>query len=557
MQRRNSLSLMGIVAARMVLWAGTVTGAEVARAAGRPNLVLIMADDMGFSDIGCYGSEIKTPNLDKLAGDGVRFRRFYNGARCCPSRASLLTGLYAHQAGMGGMEPDRKVPGYRGNINKQCVTIAEAMKTNGYSTYMSGKWHLTRHAKAWEPETPKFNWPRQRGFDKFYGIIGGADDYFAPRGLVRENTSIGQEAKDDPDYYFTDAVSDSAVGYINDHCKNSPDKPFFSYVAYTAPHWKLMALERDIAKYKGRYDEGWDVLRKERHERMIKMGIIDKKWPLSPRDERVLPWKDATASAVGGKVEEALKITGVSLQSEMARKMEVYAAMIDNMDQGIGRIVKALEKNGQLENTLILFLSDNGGCDEWGTYGFGWNRMKKNKALAGMRGTSISYGPAWAHVSNTPFRWYKLYVHEGGISTPLIAHWPARIKDKGAFRDQVGHIMDVMPTFIDAAGGKYPTEYDGNKIHPMEGVSLLPALAGKDLTRKAPIFWEHIGGRAVRDGKWKLVSLRGTPDEWELYDIEADRTEMNNLAEAHPELVARMAAAWHAWAKRCNVVPRN
>jgi arylsulfatase len=290
---------------------------------------------------------------------------------------------------------------------------------------------------------------------------------------------------------------------------------------------------------------------------MIRMGIVKKKWPLSPRDRRVLPWDRAKASTVGGRIEEALKVTGGTLQAEMARKMEVYAAMIDCMDQGIGRIVDALKKNGKLDNTLILFLSDNGGCDEWGTYGFGWNRLKQNKAPAGTRRSSISYGPAWAHVSNTPFRWYKLYVHEGGIATPLIAHWPARIKDRGALRHDVSHIIDVMPTCIEAAGGTYPREYAGNTIQPMEGVSLMPVFAGRALKRKGPIFWDHIGNRAVRDGKWKLVSLKRNKDRWELYDMEADRTEMNDLAEEHPDIVERLDAAWQAWAKRCNVFPRR
>ena len=523
---------------------------------GPPNLVLIMADDMGFSDIGCYGSEIKTPNLDALAANGLRFTHFYNGARCCPSRAALLTGLYAHQAGMGEMEPDRKVPGYRGNINKQCVTIAEAMKTNGYATYMSGKWHLTRNSKA-QTEADKFNWPLQRGFDRYYGIIGGAASFFEPKTLTRDNEGIDDEPKNDPAYYFTDAISDSAVAFINDHCRNAPDKSFFSYVAYTSPHWPLMARDRDIAKYKGRYEAGWDTLRKERHERMITLGIIDRNWPLPPRDARVLPWAEAEASAVGGPVEEALKSTGGTLRAEMARKMEVYAAMIDCMDQGIGRIVDALKKNGRLDNTLILFLSDNGGCDEWGTYGFGWERLKDNQALAGTRDSSISYGPAWAHVSNTPFRWYKLYVHEGGIATPLIAHWPARIKDKGALRRQVSHIIDVMPTFIQAANAAYPAEYAGNRIQPMEGVSLIPAFDGEALQRKGPLFWEHIGNRAVRDGKWKLVSLKRNDNRWELYDMEADRTEMNDLAGKHPDIVGKLDAAWQAWATRCNVLPNG
>ena len=511
-----------------------------------------MADDMGFSDIGCYGSEIETPNIDKLAAGGLRFTQFYNGARCCPTRAALLTGLYAHQAGMGGMEPDRKIPGYRGNINKQCVTLAEALKLAGYSTFMTGKWHLTNRRTA-RTEEDKFYWPCQRGFDRFFGTIAGAGSFFQPATLTRDNENIEQTAREDPDFYYTDAISDHAAGFIREHVAADAARPFFLYVPYTAPHWPLHARDRDIAKYRGRYDRGWDVIRKERHQRMINMGLIDPKWTLPERDKRVLAWDEVDKKKVGGKVEEALDKVNRTLKEEMARKMEVYAAMIDSMDQGIGRIVETLTELGQLDNTLVIFLADNGGCDEWGTYGFGWNRLIANGADAGTRDSSISYGPAWAHVSNTPFRWYKLYTHEGGISTPLIAHWPARIKDHGKLRSQLGHIIDVMPTLLEVAGGEYPRQHAGEKIWPMEGKSLVPALDNKPVEREC-LFWEHIGNRAVRQGKWKLVARRPT-GPWQLYDMEADRTETNDLSQKHPEKVKELAEKWDAWAKRANVMP--
>jgi arylsulfatase A-like enzyme len=553
--RRDFLRTVGLGVAVFAL-SGFATAQLNSTASGkRPNIVLIMADDMGFSDIGCYGSEIETPNLDKLAGNGLRYTQFYNGARCCPTRASLLTGLYAHQAGLGEMEPDRKHPGYRGVINHQCVTLAEALRFNGYETHMAGKWHLTNKKNAQKAEDLA-TWPRGRGFDHFYGIIGGASDYFTPEGLTRGVENIEQEAKDQDDYYFTDAVSDNSATFIREHSQKKPDTPFFSYVAYTAPHWKLQAKDVDIAKYEKRYVKGWDVLREERHKRMLKMGIVEKKWALSERDPLVPAWDEVEKAELPEKVTKALEKSGRGIKEEMARKMAVYAGMIDCMDQGIGRIVKALKETGQLDNTLILFLADNGGCNEWGTYGFGWNRQIDNGVLAGRKGSSISYGPCWANPSNTPFRRYKLDTHEGGISTPLIAHWPKGIKSQNEFRYQMSHIIDIMPTCIDVAGGRYPKEYAGNIIQPMEGMSLVPSFdANKPLEREY-LCWEHIGGRAIRMGKWKLVAHRES-SPWELYDIEADRTELHDLATKQPQRVAKLEKVWTEWATRCNVLPLN
>jgi arylsulfatase len=521
----------------------------------RPNIVLIMADDMGYSDIGCYGGEIRTPNLDGLAADGLRFTQFYNTARCCPTRASLMTGLYQHQAGVGHMMEDKGYEAYRGDLNNRCVTIAEVMKLADYSTYMAGKWHVTRYRG---PEGPKHNWPRQRGFDRFFGTIHGAGSFYDPCSLTRDNTQIPPG----DDFYYTNAISDNAVKYIREH---EADNPFFMYVAYTATHWPMHALPEDIAKYKGLYGGGWDALRAERHKRMIEMGIVDEKWKLTPRDKAVPPWTEAKDKAW------------------FARRMEVYAAMLDCMDQGIGRIVEQLKKSGQLDNTLIFFLADNGGCaEEYGSRGkikpdpskpVVLKPMDKDELQPDMRpkvtrdgrpvrtgrgvmpgpaDTYIAYGKPWANASNTPFRLYKHWVHEGGISTPLIAHWPARIKARYELRRQPGHLIDIMATCVDVAGAEYPSEYKGNKIIPAEGKSLVPAFDNKPIQREA-IYWEHEGNRAVRQGKWKLVSRH--PGKWELYDIEADRTELTNLAQKHPQKVKQLKALYESWAARCDVQP--
>jgi arylsulfatase len=518
-----------------------------------------MADDMGFSDIGCYGGEIHTPNLDRLAVNGLRLTQFYNTARCCPTRASLLTGLYPHQAGIGHMTDDKGLEGYRGNLNNNCVTIAEVLKQSGYATYMSGKWHVTRHRG---PEGPKHNWPIQRGFDRFYGTIHGAGSFYDPCTLTRDNTQI---APDSDDYYYTDAISDNAVKFIAKHKTGDKDKPFFLYVAYTSPHWPMHARDKDIARYKDRYDKGWDALRAERHKRMIRMGIVDGKWQLTPRDSGVPAWEEAAD------------------KDWHIRRMEVYAAMVDCMDRGIGRIVEQLKRSDAFENTLVLFLADNGGCaEEHGSRGpvrpgsaedlplkpMAPGELQPDMkpkytrdgrpvrtgygVMPGPADTYVAYGKPWANASNTPFRRYKHWVHEGGIATPLIAHWPAQIKTRGKLRNQPGHVIDLMATCVDVAGTQYPAEYKGHKITPLEGKSLVPAFAGKAIEREA-IYWEHEGNRAVRRGKWKLVAKN--KGDWELYDMEADRTELNDLAQKHPKIAEQLAAMYEGWAKRSNVAP--
>ena len=516
----------------------------------KPNVILILNDDMGYSDIGCYGGEVLTPNLDGLAENGLRYTQFYNTARCCPSRASLMTGMYPHQADIGEMVRNDDVDGYRGDLNPNTVTIAEALKIGGYTTYMSGKWHLSSEVEA---DGPKHSWPNQRGFDDFYGIITGAASYYQPRTLTRNNVSIEPEGDD---YFFTDAISNEAVQQIKEHSADNNESPFFQYVAYTAPHWPLHAHEEDIEKYKGRFDRGWDVLREQRFKRMGEMGILNNNLNLSPRDSSVGSWESQEN------------------KEWEARRMEVYAAQIDRMDQGIGHIIKALKSTGQHDNTIIIFLADNGGCaEELGGGSDSWvKKMVGSKPYIGTlktrRGENIrfgnapdiipggeetycSYGIPWANVSNTPFREYKHWVHEGGIATPFIVHWPEGLKAKGELRHQAAQLPDVMATFLDICGVDYPETYEGKNIKPLEGVSLVSTFTNKPHGRKV-LYWEHEGNRAVRKGKWKLVAKKNQP--WELHNMDEDRCELVDLAEKHQDIVEELISLYDVWAKRCDVL---
>lgn len=519
--------------------------------ARKPNIVLILNDDMGYSDIGCYGGEIETPNLDRLARNGLRFSQFYNTARCSPSRASLLTGLHPHQTGIGVLTYDMGPEGYAGDLNDRCVTIPEALKASGYRAYMSGKWHVSSNLVE-----PTGSWPLQRGFDDFYGTIIGAGSFYDPNTLTRGNQNVEHEAKEDDSFFYTDAISDQAVRQILEHQQREPARPFFQYVAYTAPHWPLHAHDSDIAKYKGRFDKGWDALREERLQRLVASGLLDQAWQLTPRDETQPPWTDAQH------------------RDWLLRCMEVYAAQIDRMDQGIGRIIAALERSGQLDNTLIVFLSDNGACaediPEDVTIDELVNKLRIARShtrqgaevrfgndptlMPGPEDTYQSYGTAWANLSNTPFRLYKHWIHEGGIATPLIFHWPDGIAERGAIRHSPGYLPDIMATILDITGTGYPAQHNGKPIEPLQGSSLAP-LFSAELPQRPPMFWEHEGNAAVRMGRWKLV--KKFPGDWELYDMETDRTELHDLAGRHPERVAQMAAEYDAWAERCGVIPRD
>jgi len=569
----------------LCLLAAGFTVSSAADPAARPNIILIMSDDMGFSDIGCYGGEIKTPNLDSLAAEGIRFTQFYNTGRCCPTRGSLLTGLYPHQAGIGHMTSDYGLPQYQGELNRQCLTIAEALKPAGYRSYMSGKWHVTPYVGTRE-DPDRSNWPRQRGFDRFYGTIHGAGSFYDPNSLTRDNTHITPDndpeysPADGRDWYYTDAISDNASRYIRDHARNNADQPFFTYVAYTAAHWPMHALPEDIAEYDGKYDDGYSPVREARIKKLKQLQLLPDHWQVSPQ---VGDW-----SAIEKKEWESAC-------------MEVYAAMVDVMDRGIGRIVDTLKETGQYENTLIMFFQDNGGCAE--TFGRGklvgplerpsaptlppmavdqlqtemippqsrdgYPLRRGDGVMPGPPETEIGYGRNWANVSNTPFREYKHWVHEGGISTPLIVHWPrgyAKVGpklgpnlsnpggDQGLLYTSPAHLIDLMATALDLSGAEYPLTYKGEKLIPVEGVSLATAFSGEPLKRGKPIYWEHEGNRAVRDGKWKLVA-KGVDGPWELYDMEKDRTEMNDLSATHPDIANKMAEQYQTWASERGVVP--
>lgn len=540
----------------------------------QPNILVILADDMGYSDIGCYGGVIETPILDSLAHNGLQYMQFYNTARSCPSRASLLTGLHPHQAGMGHMTIDRGEDGYRGGLNNHCVTLGEVLQLAGYETYAVGKWHVSLKQEA---DSPNYNWPLQRGFDHFYGTIQGGGSYFDPSSLCRGNTFITPE--NDPVYhptrfYYTDAIGDNACMFLTEHRKTQKNKPFFMYLAFTAAHWPLHVPEEDIKPYKGKFDEGWDVIRQKKYEDMVRKGIIDSEWKLS-EDPEIPKW-----------VNERYK-------NFEARCMEVYAGMVSNMDRNIGKVIEILKQTGQYENTIIFYLQDNGGCaepmgrqraafqvpipqganmrpmaaDELQTRLIpfktrGGCPVWQGRILPGGADTYVAYGQSWAWVSNTPFREYKHWVHEGGISTPLIVHWPAGIKNsKNNKRQMPGQLMDIMATCVELSGVNYPSTFKGQEIRPCEGRSLVASFKKDRPGDNRYLYWEHEGNRAIRNGKWKLVYKAGTATKeipwsfWELYDLSHDRTETHNIAAQNPKRVAEMAAKWDEFAERCHVKP--
>ena len=511
----------------------------------RPNIVLILADDLGFSDIGCFGGEIPTPNLDALAADGVRLTQFYNTARCSPSRASLLTGLHPHQTGVGILTRDDRPAGYAGTLNEECVTVAEVLGDAGYATHMAGKWHVSGRIRE-----PNGTWPTRRGFDRFYGTLDGGGSYFAPP-AVFDGEEVVEPAED---FYYTDAIARFAAEAIHDHVRERPDQPFFSYVAFTAPHWPLQAPESAIEQHAGRYDDGWTRAREARVHRQRELGLFGESDLIeSEVDPRVPSWDNGDE------------------QGWQARRMEVYAAQVALMDEGIGRILRTLEHAGVAENTCVIFLSDNGGCAEEILPGGG--RLPFARTLAngvpiafgntsdvwpGAVDTFASYGRAWANVSNAPFREYKHWVHEGGISTPFIVRWPSGVPETSAIRDHPHQLTDVMATFVEMAGAAYPEEREGLPVVGLEGASMLSTWRGENEGLDAgerTLFWEHEGNAAVRRGQWKLV--RKYPGAWELYDIDADRGERTNLALDQRVTVRELSDAYATWSARVGVVPRE
>lgn len=503
-----------------------------------PNIVLILADDLGFSDVGCYGGEIPTPNIDSLARSGVRMAQFYNTARCSPSRASLLTGRHPHEVGIGVLTTPSLPDGYAGDLAPGAATVAELLGRAGWRTWMSGKWHLSSETSA-----PHSSWPTRRGFDRFFGTLAGCSSYFTPQTLTR-----GEDPADDASregFYYTDAIADEATAWIRERTARSDDAPFFLYLPFTAPHWPLHAKSEDVAANRGRFDAGWDVLRHARLQRLVDEGILNPSTELSRRDPSQPEWDQAADKAW------------------QARRMEVYAAQIAAMDRGIGRVLEEIERSGELDNTMVIFLSDNGGCAEELPIG-PLDTFRQKDAVMGGRGpanlsvrvgnsptvtpgspdTYASYGVPWANLSNTPFRQYKRWVHEGGISAPFIVRWPAGGVGGGRVVQTAYQLVNVLPTLLDAAG------VDAADFDP-EGESMLPAWRGEPADEPT-LYWEHIGNAAIRRGRWKLV--REYPQSWELYDIHADRTELHDKAADFPEVVADLSAEWQRWADRVGVV---
>lgn len=483
----------------------------------KPNIILISADDLGWSDIGCYGSEVQTPNLDKLGEGGMRFTNFHNTSKCFPSRACLLTGVYAQQSNY-----------HRNHLNPitNALTLGEVLRTAGYRTLWSGKHHGLEN-------------PVTRGFDRYYGLKDGACNYFNPgeqrpgegaparKGIPGNKTQrwwcidsamFHPYTPEEKDFYTTDYFTKYAVGWLEEY-KNE-EKPFFLYLAYNAPHDPLMAWPEDIAKYEGKYDTGYAPVREARYKKQLQMGLIDETYKLS--EATYQNWEELPDS----------------VKKEEIRKMEVYAAMIDRMDQNIGKLIAKLKEIGKIENTLIMFVSDNGASAEM-------VRISDDYGEIGTMTRWSSLGGDWANVGNTPFRYYKNYSFEGGINTPFIAYWPGKVKPN-SFSEFPGHFIDFMATLVDITGATYPAEFKNEPVTPMQGQSLLPVFMGEKAERKNPLFWEWRRGQAMYYNSYKIVR-EGLDKPFELYDIENDPTETINLALENQEKVAEMEKMFEEW----------
>jgi len=490
----SSAALCGWCHAAPADQSGTSPGAVCRTLHGsRPNIVVILADDLGFSDLGCYGSEIHTPNLDRLAAAGLRFSQFYNTAKCAPTRAALLSGQYHPEVGVGAL--------------RGCVTIAELLHQGGYFTMMTGKWHLSGE-------------PTERGFERYFGHLSGATNYFRGDSSFRLNGQRFQVPASG--FYTTDAMTDYAIKFLNEAAKRK--QPFFLYIAYNAPHYPLQAPREEVEKYLGKYMIGWDRLRVLRHQRQLAMGLFARPWKLSPRPADVPAWD--------------------SLSPEQKRRedlrMATYAGMVDRLDQNIGRLAKHLESMGALDDTLLMFLSDNGACP--------FERSHHTEFPPWDARSHWTYDKCWAHACNTPFRWYKQNQHEGGIATPLIVHWPHGLKTRpGSVTHQPGHLIDIMATCLDVAGLEYPQTFQDRPVQPLKGQSLTPIFEGRRRPGHEVLYFTFSNNRAVRQGRWKLVSARGGP--WELYDMDVDRTELSDLSAAMPEKVRELESLWLRWAQ--------
>ena len=506
----------------------------------QPNILLIVADDLGFSDLGCYGGEIETPQLDKLAENGIRFTRFYSTGRCCPSRASILTGLYPHRAGLGHMVKDLGQPGYRGRVSDDAVTIAQVLQLAGYRTFISGKWHLGTDD------------PTKNGFEEFYGTLVSAQTYWDPDHFIRLPKERKPRRYAKYEFYGTNALTDYAIDFLN-MGRETPDKPWFLYLAYNAPHFPLHAPKKYIDKYANTYKIGWDKIRQQRYENLKQLSIISEETLLSPRSQ-YWDWGEEKTG-----INPAWKDVPEDRKKDLIRRMAIYAAMVDIMDQNIGRLINDLEDNNELENTLIIFISDNGACGEWDPNGFDvktspYNILHRGEEIdtMGGPGTYHSVGSGWANASNTPWRLYKHYNHEGGISSPFIVHWPSGLKQTGIIDHRQSHLIDLMPTLLEVAGVTYPNHFNGRSTVPLAGESILPIVKG-DSVKLRTIYFEHEGNRAISDGRWKLTALNG--QDWDLYDMDHDRTELVNLASKYPHIVAKFDSMWNVWAEENFVTP--
>ncbi|MDA1068853.1 MAG: arylsulfatase [Verrucomicrobia bacterium] len=503
-------------------------------AASPPNILLIVADDLGYSDLGCYGGEINTPNLDQLAADGVRLTQFYNTGRCCPSRASILTGQYPHAVDLGHMTIDLNRPGYRGRVSGDAQTIAQVLKPAGYRSFIAGKWHLGTDD------------PTKHGFEEFYGTLTSSKQFFDQDHLIRKPEGRKARRYEEGEFYATDAITDHALDFLN-LARETPGRPWFLYLAHSAPHFPLQAPKAEIEKYADRYLDGWDQLRAERLERMKALGIVDASTGLTPRSPY---WNyGETETGVNPAWDD---IKDPDRRADLARRMAIFAAMVDRMDQQIGRVVDDLKANGEFENTLIIFLSDNGACAEWDWRGFDTqssnnNILHKGNDLNQMGGpeTFHSVGSGWANLSNTPWRMYKHYNHEGGINSPGIIHWSGYLgAQAGQLYHRPAHIIDLMPTIVTASG----VGYNGNL--PLPGTDLVAQVLGEEEELRT-LYFEHESNRAVREGNWKLVAHKYK--SWELYDMTSVRTEEIDVSKKYHDVVTRLSAKWDDWAEENNV----
>jgi len=545
MNVRKHAARCALIALSMASWLSGSWGllASAEPTLERPNIVLILADDLGYSDLGCFGSEIETPRLDKLAQQGLRMTQLYNAARCCSTRASLLTGLYPHQAGVGAMSVDNHKPGYRGFLTNRAVCVASLLKESGYQTFMAGKWHLRGKGN-------QACIPTNHGFDEFFGHFRAYASYY--RSDLFERLPVGRNRRQyQPEkFYATDAITDHALDFIEMSQKN--ENPFFLYVAYNAPHFPLQAPREEIEKGLETYSKGWDRIRAQRLAKLKNQGLVQPDTVLSERGHvTAVPDRNADSPYYDREIPAWDELTAPR-KADLATRMATYAAMVRIMDSNIGRLVDCLQQQRCLDNTLIVFLSDNGACAEWDPFGFDnnpypVNRLYQGAELPQMGGprTFHSYGTGWANACNTPFRLYKHYNHEGGISSPTIVHWPKGMARKGEVERTPTHVIDIVPTFLQVAKANFPE--DSQQLLPLAGESLLDVWRGKS-QRSRTLFFEHEGNRAVRSGNWKLVWINYRK-RWELYDIDEDRTESKDRASEFPEIVSALEKLWLTWAR--------